>query len=150
MLRRSERISTNANYQSSYAKLVDVTDAFKKIHKKITKQERVNILNQIYNILHNDFFEIRHHAHKVASKKEETFIRLLKSAKKMGEVILDELTEPDNQDIKSSKALKRIVVKTRNKINNYMDTYNNEKKQAFILLSSKIGIDIVKHVTSYL
>ena len=148
MLRRSERITTK--YQSSFAKLQNLTDVFIKNTKKITKQERVNILNQIYNILHNDFFEIRHHAHKVASKKEETFIRLLKSTKERGEVVLDQLTEPDNQDIKSSKALKRIVVKTRNKINNYIDTYNNEKKEAFILLSSKIGIDIVKHVTSYL
>ena len=63
---------------------------------------------------------------------------------------MDELTQPDNQHIKSSKAFKRIIVKTCDKIKNYMDTYNNEKKEAFILLSSKIGIDIVKYVKSYL
>ena len=60
------------------------------------------------------------------------------------------MTEPDNQDIKSSEALKRIIVKTCNKISNYIDTYNIKKTEAFILLSSKIGIDIVKHITSYL
>jgi hypothetical protein len=127
-----------------------LTDEFIKNKTKITKQKRINIINQIYNIVHNEFYEIRHHYHQRNSEKEEAFIHLLKSLQESGEVLLDELTEPDNQDIKSSKALKRIVVKTRNKINNYIDTYNNEKKEAFILLSSKIGIDIVKHVTSYL
>ena len=146
MLRRSERISNN--YQShSFYKIRDLTLSFK---KKTTKKERINILNKIYNIVHNEFYEIRHHVHKVTSKKEEPFILLIKSIKERGEVVLDELTQPDNQHVKSSKAFKRIIVKTCDKIKNYMDTYNNEKKEAFILLSSKIGIDIVKYVKSYL
>jgi hypothetical protein len=48
MLRRSERISTNANYQSSYAKLVDVTDAFKKIHKKDKQALKAKPIKVLY------------------------------------------------------------------------------------------------------
>jgi hypothetical protein len=148
MLRRSERISNNS--EPSWGKLRNLTDVFIKNKTEITKKERMNIINKIYNIVHNEFYEIRHYCHQRESKKEEAFIHLLKSFKESGEVLLDQLTEPDNEDIKSSKALKRIIVKTRNKINNYIDTYNNEKKETFILLSSKIGIDLVKHVKYYL
>ena len=146
MLRRSERISDKYQSQSFY-KIKDLTCMFQ---KKTTKKYRINILNKIYNIVHNEFYEIRHHVHKVTSKKEYPFILLIKAIKERGELLLDELTQPDNQGVKSSKALKQNIIKTIKKIRKYIDNYNNEKKEAFILLSSKIGIDIVKYVKSYL
>lgn len=149
MLRRSDRIS---NYKTMpYTKLKHLTDEFKNnMIKNGTKNNRIYILNLIYKTVYNEFYEIRYDIHKTTSKKEDFFIHLIKSFEKRERVLLDELAQPDNQGIKSSKALKRIILKTGSKIRNYIDTYNNEKKEALILLSSKIGIDIVKSIKSYL
>lgn len=150
MLRRSERISNNKKI-ISYTKLTRLTDAFQNnIRKNGTKNNRIYILNLLYNTVYNEFYEIRYDIHKTTTKKEDFFIHLIKAFEKRGIVILDELTQPDNQVIKSSKALNRIILKTGCKIRKYIDKYNNEKKEAFILLSSKIGIDIVKNIKSYL
>ena len=150
MLRHSERISNN--YKSMpYNKLKHLTDAYQNNMKKNgTKNNRIYILKLLYNTVYSEFYEIRYDIHNTTAKKEDFFIHFIKTLEKKGRVLLDELTQPDNQGITSSKALTQIILKTGNKIRKYIDTYNNEKKEAFILLSSFIGIDIVKNIQSYL
>jgi len=149
MLRRSER--NLHHYQlTSFYKIKHLTDMFQNNMKKNgTKDHRIYILNLLYNTVYSEFYDLRCDIHKKTNKKEEFFIHLLKTKKKRETVLLYELSQPDNQ-CKSSKILERIIIKTSDKIRKYIDTYNNERKEAFILLSSKIGIDMVKNITSYL
>ena len=116
MLRRSERISKNQPI-TPYTKLRNLTDKFKtNITKNGSKNSRVYILNELYKIVYNDFYEIRHDMHKTTDKKEDFFVNLIKSFEKRGKIILDELTEEENMGLKSSNKLKRNIIKTSKKI----------------------------------
>ena len=150
MLRRSERISKNQPI-TPYTKLRNLTDKFKtNITKNGSKNSRVYILNELYKIVYNDFYEIRHDMHKTTDKKEDFFVNLIKSFEKRGKIILDELTEEENMGLKSSNKLKRNIIKTSKKIRKYLDNVNSEKKNVFVLLSSKIGVDVITNINSYL
>jgi hypothetical protein len=149
MLRRSERILKKP--QRAFDKLVHLTNSFQdKFDKNRTKNDRIYILSELYKTVYSDFYELRHDIHKSNVGKEEYFIKILNSLEKSGRVLLNELLEPDIQGRKSSNALKRNIIKTSKKIRKYIETCNTEQKEAFIRLSSKIGLDLVKNIKSYL
>jgi hypothetical protein len=151
MLRRSERISNNSLSISSIDKLKHFTALFQSDNQKNrTKKQRVRNINLMYNLIYNEFYDIRYDIHKLSPKKEEFFIKLIKTIKNRENVLLDELEQPDIKDIKLEKSLKRNIIKTGNKIKKYIEIYNAEQKEAFIRLSCKIGIDLVKNIKSFL
>lgn len=151
MLRRSERISNNSLSISSIDKLKHFTTLFQSDNQiNRTNKQRVRNINLMYNLIYNEFYDIRYDIHKLSPKKEEFFIKLIKTIKNRENVLLDELEQPDIKDIKLEKSLKRNIIKTGNKIKKYIEIYNAEQKEAFIRLSSKIGIDLVKNIKSFL
>ena len=151
MLRRSERISNNRPTISAFDKLNHFTSMFQSDNQiNRTKKQRVCNINLIYNLIYNEFYDIRYDIHKISPRKEEFFIRLIKTIKNKENVFLDELEESDIKDTKSAKSLKRNIIKTSKKIKKYIDTYNAEQKESFIRLSSKIGIDLVKNIKLFL
>jgi len=151
MLRRSERISNNSLSISSIDKLKHFTALFQSDNQKNrTKKQRIRNINLMYNLIYNEFYDIRYDIHKLSPKKEEFFIKLIKTIKNRENVLLDDLEEPDIKYIKLEKSLKRNIIKTGNKIKKYIEIYNAEQKEAFIRLSSKIGIDLVKNIKSFL
>lgn len=151
MLRRSERISNNSVSISSFDKLKHFTSMFQSDNQiNRTKKQRVCNINLMYNLIYNEFYDIRYDIHKISPRKEELFIGLIKTIKNRENVFLDELEESDIKDTKSAKSLKRNIIKTSKKIRKYIDTYNSEQKEAFIRLSSKIGIDLVKNIKLFL
>jgi uncharacterized protein YjcR len=154
MLRRSERISNNSLSISSIDKLKHFTALFQSDNQKNrTKKQRIRNINLMYNLIYNEFYDIRYDIHKLSPKKEEFFIKLIKTIKNRENVLLDELEQPDIKYIKYIKlenSLKRNIIKTGNKIKKYIEIYNAEQKEAFIRLSSKIGIDLVKNIKSFL
>ena len=158
MLRRSERISNNSLSISSIDKLKHFTALFQSDNQKNrTKKQRVRNINLMYNLIYNEFYDIRYDIHKLSPKKEEFFIKLIKTIKNRENVLLDELEQPEDEleqpDIKYIKlenSLKRNIIKTGNKIKKYIEIYNAEQKEAFIRLSCKIGIDLVKNIKSFL
>lgn len=151
MLRRSERIEKKGISISSFDKFKDLTHHYNNdIQNSSTKKQRIHNLNLIYNIIYNEFYDIRYDINKISTKKEDSFIHLIKVIKNRERVLLDELEQPDIKDIKIAKTLKRNIIKTSKKITKYIDTYNAEKREVFIRLSSKIGIDLVKNIKSFL
>jgi hypothetical protein len=151
MLRRSERIEKKGISISSFDKFKDLTHLYNNdIQNSSTNIQRIHNLNLIYNIIYNEFYDIRYDINKISTKKEDFFIHLIKVIKNKERVLLDELEQPDIKDIKTAKTLKRNIIKTSKKIRKYIETYHAEKKEAFIRLSSKIGIDLVKNIKSFL
>jgi hypothetical protein len=151
MLRRSERISNNSVSISAFDKLKHFTGMFQSDNQiNRTKKQRVCNINKMYNLIYNEFYDIRYDIHKLSPKKEEFFIKLIKTIKNKENVFLDELEEFDIKDTKSAKSLKRNIIKTGNKIKKYIEIYNAEQKESFIRLSSKIGIDLVKNIKLFL
>ena len=151
MLRRSERISNNSVSKSAFDKLKHFTSMFQSDNQiNRTKKQRVRNINLMYNLIYNEFYDIRYDIHKLSPKKEEFFIKLIKTIKNRENVFLDELEETGIKDTKSAKSLKRNIIKTGNKIKKYIEIYNSEQKEAFIRLSSKIGIDLVKNIKLFL
>jgi hypothetical protein len=151
MLRRSERITNNSLSISAFDKFKHFTALFQSDNQiNRTNKQRVRNINLMYNLIYNEFYDIRYDIHKLSPKKEEFFIKLIKTIKNRENVFLDELEETDIKDTKSAKSLKRNIIKTGNKIKKYIDTYNSEQKEAFIRLSSKIGIDLVKNIKLFL
>jgi hypothetical protein len=147
MLRRSERILNERSSMGTIEKLRHLIGVFENIKKNGPKNHRIFILNLLYNTVYNEFYEMRHDIHKSNVEKEENFINLIKTFESREKVLLNELQLEVNVNAKS---LKKIIIKTGNKIRKYIDNYNSEKKEAFILLSSRIGSDLVRHIRSYL
>jgi hypothetical protein len=145
MLRRSKRI--NDDYT---CKEIEYLTNEVKIFKTKTTQERIKILNQYYIFTYLNFYGLRHYMHNTTNGKENSFIIHIKTLEEKGFIFLDQIRELDNGHFKLVKALKQNIVKTCKKIRKYIDTYNNDKKEAYILLSCRIGFDLMKHIKSYL
>ena len=145
MLRRSKRI--NDDYT---CKKIEYLTNELKIFKNKTKQERIKILNQYYIFTYLNFYGLRHYIHNTTNGKENSFIIHIKALEEKGFIFLNEIREPDFGHFKLVKALKQNIVKTCKKIRKYIDSYNNDKKETYILLSCRIGFDLMKHIKSYL
>jgi len=145
MLRRSKRI----NNDYTCKKIEYLTNELK-IFKNKTQQERIKFLNQYYIFSYLNFYGLRHYIHNTTNGKENSFIIHIKTLEKKGFIFLDEIRQLDFVDFKLVKALKQNIVKTCKKIRNYIDRYNNDKKETYILLSCRIGFDLMKHIKSYL
>jgi hypothetical protein len=149
MLRRSERITNKNIPNESYCKLRVMADTFiHNIQTNGSKKSRVYIINKLYSILYNEFYQIRDDIHNSHSKKEEFFISLIKIMAIRGNIILDELTKQDKTF--KTETLKKNIVLTLKKIEDYLGNHTKEKKETFLLLSSKIGVDLIPKINSYL
>jgi len=152
MLRRSERISNNYQITTTSHRLCYlITDKYEKnINTNGSIIERIYIVKNLYMFVYNDFYKLRHEIHKDKILKEEYFLNFITTVEKRGKILMEQLTEIENIDVRKLNALKQIIIKTINKIKKYKYTHNNEKKNVFILLSAKIGTDLANNVKSYM
>ena len=86
-----------------------------------------------------------------ATHKEDAFIKLITVVARRGNVLISQILErQETGKTVNAKTFIKNVLRTNEKIQKYIQKYNQEKNNVFCLLSSKIGVDIIPMINAYL
>ncbi len=148
-LRCGKIIDTN----NSLVQLKFYTDKFANLNSAInleSYEEYLNrkayLLNKIYLLWFKRFDEIHDSLIKKSIGKQDCFMQMINTVEKRGIFILQEIKEGNIE----RKTLKKNIIITLDKIENYKKLYNKDKNNLLCRLSCKIGSDLTKNINTYL
>jgi hypothetical protein len=153
MLRRSQRITNSSNEKNkvveSLRRLININ--MYQSENGCDISSCIYNLNLLYDIIYRDFYTIHHEMLLSATHKEDAFIKLITIVAKRGNVLISQILEiQETGKTVNAKTFIKNVLRTNEKIQKYIQKYNEEKNNVFCLLSSKIGVDIIHMIKEYL
>jgi hypothetical protein len=75
------------------------------------------------------------------------FLKLILVLERRGEIILEQI---EYTGIEGKRELKKNIVKTLKKIKNHKRIYQNEKNNALVRVSNKVGSDLTKYINLFI
>jgi hypothetical protein len=153
MLRRSKRIAKSTNEKDTVLKtlqrLTNINRYYSENGGNISNC--IYNLNLLYDIVYRDFYTIHHEIHLSNTHKEDSFIKLISTIAERGDVLISQILEKQERgEIINAKTFIKNILRTNEKIQKYIQKYNEEKNNMFCILSSKIGVDIIPMINAYL
>jgi len=154
MLHRSQRIAkSSSNKKSKVLKTLGRLTSINMYHSKNNSSisNCIYNLNLIYDIIYRDFYTIHHEIHLTNRHKEDSFIKLISTVAERGNVLISQILEKQQRGVTvNAKTFIKNVLRTNEKIQKYIQKYNQEKNNMFCMLSSKIGVDVIPMINAYL
>lgn len=153
MLRRSQRIAKSTNEKDSVLKTLQRLTSINRYYSENggNISNCIYNLNLLYDIVYRDFYTIHHEIHLSNTHKEDSFIKLISTIAERGDVLISQILEKQERgEIINAKTFIKNVLRTNEKIQKYIQKYNQEKNNMFCMLSSKIGVDVIPIINAYL
>ena len=154
MLRRSQRIAKSSSSEKdtvlkTLGRLTSINRYYSDNGGSISNC--IYNLNLLYDIIYRDFYTIHHEMLLSATHKEDAFIKLITIVAKRGNVLISQILEKQQRGKSiNAKTFIKNVLRTNEKIQKYIQTYNQEKNNVYCMLSSKIGVDVIPMINAYL
>ena len=153
MLRRSQRIANGSNEKNKVVESLRRYISINMYHSEngCDISSCIYNLNLLYDIIYHDFYTIHHEMLLGATHKEDAFIKLITVVARRGNVLISQILErQETGKTVNAKTFIKNVLRTNEKIQKYIQKYNQEKNNVFCLLSSKIGVDVIPMINVYL
>jgi hypothetical protein len=154
MLRRSQRIAKSSSSEKdtvlkTLGRLTSINRYYSDNGGSISNC--IYNLNLLYDIIYRDFYTIHHEIHLTNRHKEDSFIKLISTVAERGNVLISQILEKQQRGkAMNAKTFIKNVLRTNEKIQKYIQTYNQEKNNVYCMLSSKIGVDVIPMINAYL
>jgi hypothetical protein len=109
------------------------------------ENQKAVIVNKIYSLFFTKFNEL--HDECIQSPTgEDAFIKLISSLQFSSKKVLRDIEESN----KERKMLKKNVMRTLEKIQNYKKTLQTDKNNLLCRVSCKVGSELTRNISSYL
>ena len=153
MLRRSQRIANSSNENNDVLRTLRRLTNINRYHSENggNISNCIYNLNVLYDIVYLDFYIIHYEIHSSVTHKEQAFIKLISTVAERGNVLISEILEKQQRGKTiNAKTFIKNVLRTNEKIQKYIQKYNQEKNNVYCMLSSKIGVDVIPMINAYL
>jgi hypothetical protein len=149
-LRNGKVINNEISYFKQlvfYTRIFTNINSNNRIDNLINLKQKASILNKLYLLINTKFYKIYDEFIQTHSKKEEMFLKLILVLERRGEIILEQI---EYTGIEGKRELKKNIVKTLKKIKNHKRIYQNEKNNALVRVSNKVGSDLTKYINLFI
>jgi hypothetical protein len=149
-LRNGKVINNEISYFKQlvfYTRIFTNINSNNRIDNLINLKQKASILNKLYLLINTKFYKIYDEFIQTHSKKEEMFLKLILVLERRGEIILEQI---EYTGIEGKRELKKNIVKTLKKIKNHKRIYQNEKNNALVRVSNKVGSDLTKYIEHFI
>lgn len=118
--------------------------------EKDFRNKKAVIVNKIYSMFFKKFYEIHDECIHNFTNKEDDFVKLITALERNSVIILKDIEENLEGNGVKVKTLKKNVIGALEKAKNYKRSYKTEQKNAWCLVSCKVGSDLAVNISSYL